>query len=170
MRRLLAPVPLTADHRVEAFTNGRHPALDRWLIEKARASEGKSARTYVLCAADTPLQVLGYATIAAGSVERQALPSARLRQAQPDPVPVLLLARLALDRSVQGQGLGTDLLNDALRRCLAAAAIIGARAVWTQPIDDAAVAFYRHHGFLPLAPAHGGLILPIELLLRSLAE
>ncbi|MGH9066535.1 MAG: GNAT family N-acetyltransferase [Acidimicrobiales bacterium] len=84
-----------------------------------------------------------------GSVERRGVPS-RFGRGQPDPIPVLLLARLALDRSEQGMGLGADLLQEALGRAVAGARQYGARAVIVDAIDDRAAAFYRHHGFVSL--------------------
>lgn len=95
-------------------------------------------------------RVVGYYALAMGGVEHDGTPS-RLRHGQPDPVPVLLLARLALDLSEQGNGLGADLLRDALIRSVAGARHYGARAVVVDAIDDQAVAFYEHHGFVPLA-------------------
>jgi len=85
-----------------------------------------------------------------GSLGHTGAPS-RLRRGQPDPVPVLLIARLGLDRSVQGRGLGADLLRDALIRAVAGAHQYGARAVVLDALDETAAAFYTHHGFLPLS-------------------
>jgi GNAT superfamily N-acetyltransferase len=101
----------------------------------------------VLCRAR---RVVGYYSLAMGSVEHRGAPS-RWRRGQPDPVPILLLARRALDRTEQGGGLGADLLRDALLRAVAGARHSGARAVIVDAIDDRAVDFYLHHGFLPFA-------------------
>lgn len=84
-----------------------------------------------------------------GSIERIRVPS-RPGRGQPDPIPVLVLARLALDRQEQGTGLGGDLLLDALIRSVAGARQYGARALVVDALDDRAAEFYRHHGFLPL--------------------
>jgi len=121
--------------------------LDDWLRRTApvAAAAGTSA-TWVLC---RTRRVVGYYALAMGSVEHAGAPS-RLRRGQPDPVPVLLLARLALDRSEQGSGLGADLLRDALIRTVAGARHYGARAVSVDAINDRAFDFYQHHGFLPL--------------------
>lgn len=141
---------------VELFDPGRHVAdqfdsgvvpLDDWLRRTAAvAAAAATAATWVLCRGDA---VIGFYALAMGSVERAATPS-RLGRGQPDPVPVLLLARLALDRSEHGTGLGADLLRDALARSIAGAHQYGARALVVDAIDDAAAGFYRHHGFLPL--------------------
>jgi GNAT superfamily N-acetyltransferase len=77
-------------------------------------------------------------------------------------VPLLLVGRLAIDASCQGQGIGTALLADALRRCLAASEIVGARAVVAQAIDDDALAFYKHNGFLASPLGERAVVMPIE--------
>jgi GNAT superfamily N-acetyltransferase len=118
--RVAAPQRLTAQHDVSSFESGKHPTLDQWLRERALTSEGLSARTYVICATDSPRRVVGYYAIATAMEQRVALPSAKLRRGMPERVPFLLLARLAVDRSFQGMGLGAHLLSDALRRCLSA--------------------------------------------------
>lgn len=121
-------------------------ALDDWLrhIAPAAAAAGTAA-TWVLCRGS---RVIGYYALAMGSVRHTGAPS-RLRRGQPDPVPVLLLAKLALNREEQGTGLGADLLRDALIRSVAGARQYGARAVIVDAVDDRAASFYRHHGFLP---------------------
>ena len=144
----LQPVALfdPSRHDVDRFDSGV-PVLDEWLRNTAAvAAAAGTAATWVLCRHSG---VVGYYALAMGSVERVASPS-RLGRGQPDPVPVLLLARLALDRTEQGSGLGGDLLRDALIRSVAGARHYGARAIVVDAIDDPAVAFYAHHGFLPL--------------------
>ena len=123
------------------------PSLDDWLRRTAPvAAAAGTAATWVLCRGSI---VVGYYALAMGSIERRRAPS-RLSRSQPDPVPALLLARLAIDRHEQGTGLGADLLQDALIRAVVGARHYGARAVVVDAIDDRAAAFYRHHGFLPL--------------------
>ncbi len=121
--------------------------LDDWLHHTAlTAAAAGTAATWVLCRGR---RVVGYYALAMGSVEHEGAPS-RLRRGQPDPVPVLLIARLAIDRSEQGHGLGADLLRDALLRSLTGARHYGARAIIVDAIDDAAAGFYARFGFLPL--------------------
>jgi len=142
---------------VELLDSGRHDSqsfasgvgeLDDWLRHTAEvAAAAGTAATWVLSRRS---RIVGYYALAMGSVEHRSAPS-RLRRGQPDPIPVLLLARLALDRSEQGHGLGADLLQDALIRAVAGARQYGARAVIVDAIDDRAAAFYARHGFLPLA-------------------
>ncbi len=136
-----------AHHDVEAFASGVRE-LDDWLQHTAAvAAAAGTAATWVVCRGE---RVVGYYALAMGSVNHGAVPS-RLRRGQPDPVPVLLLARLALDQSEQGHGLGADLLLDALIRAVAGARHYGARAVIVDAINDGAMDFYAHHGFIPLA-------------------
>ncbi len=167
---ILPPERLRADHEVSAFANGKHPALDAWLKERALASEGLSARTYVVCGAAQPLRVVGYYAISTAMEERQALPNAKLRRGMPLQVPLLLIGRLALDSSMQGRGLGADLLSDAVRRCCAAAEVAGARAIIAHAIDDEAVTFYAHHGFILSPLGERVMLLPIEAARTSLVR
>ena len=167
------PERLGPQHDVSGFTNGKHPSLDDWLRNRALTSEGLSARTYVVCDAATPSRVLGYYAISTAMEQRTALPSAKLRRVPGQPparagvpgierVPLLLIGRLAIDRDFQGLGLGTELLADALRRCLAASKIAGARGIVAHAIDDDAVGFYRRHGFLPSPLGERVMLLPTE--------
>ncbi len=142
------PEPLAPRHDVSRFFNGTHPSLDQWLRERAHSSEGLSARTYVVCTTNEPNGVIGYFSISAALEQRNVLPSAKLRRGLPEQVPLLLIGRLAVDAQWQGRGLGSALLADALRRCLAASEIAGARGVVAHAIDAAAVGFYERHGFV----------------------
>ncbi|MBS0273030.1 MAG: GNAT family N-acetyltransferase [Proteobacteria bacterium] len=165
---ILPPERLTARHDTSGFSNGKHPLLDAWLKERALESEGLSARTYVICTALA--QVVGYYAISTAMEERHALPTARLRRNLPHQVPLLLIGRLALDVSVQGRGLGADLLADAVRRCCAASEIAGARAIIAHAIDDEAARFYRHHGFVPSPLGEHIMLLPMEMARKALTE
>jgi GNAT superfamily N-acetyltransferase len=158
----LPPERLSAHHEIASFANGNHPALDNWLKERALASEGLSARTYVVCLTDHPARVVGYYAISTAMEERQVLPTAKLRRGMPHQVPLLLIGRLAVDQSVQGMGLGTDLLSDAVRRCCAAAEIAGARAIVAHAIDENAVRYYERHGFVVSLLGPHAMILAIE--------
>jgi GNAT superfamily N-acetyltransferase len=156
------PERLSPDHDVSGFQNGRHPTLDTWLRDRALASEGPSARTYVICDAAAPERVVGYYAISTAMEQRAALPTARMRRGMPDRVPLLLIGRMAIDRDFQRRGLGTELLADALRRCLSAADIAGVRGIIAHAIDDDAVGFYRRHGFQLSPLGERVMLLPIE--------
>ncbi|MBX9842718.1 MAG: GNAT family N-acetyltransferase [Xanthobacteraceae bacterium] len=164
---LCAPEPLTARHDVSRFSNGIHPSLDQWLRERARASEGLSARTYVACPTDEPDRVIGYFSISTAVEQRNALPSAKLRRGLPEQVPLLLIGRLAVDAEWRNRGVGSALLVDALKRCFAASEIAGARGVVAHAIDDMAVDFYARHGFVRSPLGERVMLMPIETV-RSL--
>jgi GNAT superfamily N-acetyltransferase len=162
-----APEPLANRHDVSRFANGGHPSLDQWLRERARQSEGLSARTYVICPNDEANRVVGYFSISAAVEQRAGLPTAKLRRGLPDQVPLLLIGRLAVDASWHRRGVGSALLVDALRRCLAASEVVGVRGVVAHAVDDAAVGFYERHGFVRCPLGERIMLLPIETV-RSL--
>jgi GNAT superfamily N-acetyltransferase len=142
---LQAPVPLADHHDVEAFASGA-PTLDAWIRRKARANQASGAsRTYALCRGD---RVVGFYALAAGSVSHDLSPR-KLRQNMPDPVPVIVLGRLAVDVSEQGHGLGRALLRDAVLRVAAAAREVGVAAMLVHALNDRAKAFYVAAGFDP---------------------
>lgn len=164
--RVRPPERLGQQHVLSLFQNGKHPSLDEWLKRRALASEGLSARTYVVCDADNPDRVVGYYAIAIAMERRIALPNAKLRQGMPDEVPLLLIGRLALHHAWQDLGLGSDLLSDALQRCLAASDIAGVRGIIVHAIDDEAARFYQRHGFLSSPLGERVLVMPIEVVRR----
>ena len=145
------PVPLTADLDTAAFTC-RHASLSVWLAKRALANAASGAsRTYVVC--DAQHRVVGYYALAAGSIAAEATPG-RLRRNMPDPLPVIVLERLAVHSDWSGRGIGSGLLKDAVLRSLQAAELIGVRALLCHAIDNEAKAFYLKHGFVesPLDP------------------
>lgn len=138
-----APAPLAPDHDLDTFESDV-PALDDWLKRRARRNDAEGAsRTFVVA---TGRQVVGYYSLAAGSILHPAA-TGKVRRNMPDPVPVVLLGRLAVDRAWQGKGLGADLLRDAVLRVLGAAEAIGVRAMLVHAASDAAKTFYAKHGF-----------------------
>lgn len=164
--KLTAPVPLTPAHDTSRFSCGKSE-LDAWLRENALESEGRSARTYVVCAEEAA--VAGYYCISTGSVERRILPS-KVKRARglPNQIPVAIIGRLARDERYRGSGLGQDLLQDALRRILTAAQIIGVRAVLVHALDEEAATFWKEHEFLPSAIDARIFFLPIETIADAL--
>jgi GNAT superfamily N-acetyltransferase len=147
---LSAPVPLTTAHDLAPFDCGE-PALDEWLKRRALRNEVTGAsRTYVVCAGET---VVGYYCLAAGAIIRDAAPGP-VRRNMPDPIPVMVLGRLAVDRTCQRQGLGRALLRDAILRVLHASGIAGITALLVHAISDEARRFYLAQGFLesPIEP------------------
>jgi GNAT superfamily N-acetyltransferase len=148
--RLAAPQPLGPEHDLAAFASGVGP-LDEWLRRHARQNEaGGGSRMFVVCEGQ---RVVAYYSLAASSV-LPGIATGRVRRNMPNPIPVVLLGRLGVDRGWQGRGLGADLLRDAVLRALAVGETIGVRALLVHAISDAAKAFYERHGFhtSPIAP------------------
>lgn len=143
---LSAPQPLGAAHRVDDFHCGQ-PTLDDWLARHARQAQASgSARTFVVTT-DTDA-VAGYFALTVGQIDTLEAPE-RIRQGMGRyPLPVVVLARLAVDQRSQGLGVGVGLLKDAIRRTLLIADQAGIRAMLTHPIDASATAFYRRFGFV----------------------
>jgi GNAT superfamily N-acetyltransferase len=143
--RVGAPEPLTDRHDCSDFDCGRE-TLDTWLKGRAlRNQESGASRTFVVCESG---RVVAYYALASSAVATE-LATGRLRRNMPDPIPVVVLARLAVDRSHQGQGLGRALLHDAGRRVLHAADAIGIRGLLVHALDEDAWAFYQRLGFDP---------------------
>jgi GNAT superfamily N-acetyltransferase len=156
--RLSAPAALTADHDVSQFDCGE-AALNDWLRHRALKNESRFSRTYVVCEGN---RVVAYYCIAAGAVERAVAPG-KVRPNAPDTIPVSVVGRLAVSSSHAGQGLGADILADALRRIALASQSIGIAAVLVQAKDDAAKRFYlKCAEFLEYPADSRTLFLPIE--------
>ena len=145
-RLLVGPEPLSAQHVVSGFACGTD-SLDTYLVRQALADQrAEKSRT---CVFSDETRVIAYWTLAAGAVEPDAA-TERLAAGQgSQPIPVILLARLAVDESCQGRGLGEAVLVDALARASHAADLIGARAVLVHAVGDRAASFYRRYGFEP---------------------
>lgn len=142
---LSAPEPLSSSHDASDFRSGSE-TLDDWLRRRALKNEETGAsRTYVVCASG---KVRGYYCLAAGSAELAHAPG-RVRRNMPDPVPVMVIGRLAVHSDLQGRGLGLDLLFDAVLRTRQAAHIAGIRAILVHALSEDAALFYRKAGFQP---------------------
>ncbi len=140
---LSAPEPLDADHDLSSFECGE-TSLDEWLRRRALANQASGAsRTYVLC---ERREVVGYYALASGAVTAAGVPG-KFRRNMPDPIPVALLGRLAIDRREQGKGLGRALFRDAALRISQAAEAIGIRGIVVQPLSEEARRFYLALGF-----------------------
>jgi GNAT superfamily N-acetyltransferase len=140
-----APEPLSSSHQLAEFVSGE-VVLDDWLKQRGLKNQALgAARTFVVCKTDTK-QVVGFYSLATGSVNHVEV-TGSLRRNMPDPIPVIILARLAVDFSFRGQGLGADLLHDAVLRCYRVADNIGVRAIMVHALTEEAKNFYLHHGF-----------------------
>lgn len=143
---LRAPEPLGNRHQISAFSSGI-ASLDEWLKRRAHKNQGADAsRTFVAC--EDEERVVGYYALASGGVATASAPG-RFRRNMPEPIPVVVLGRLAVDLSYQGRGLGRALFQDAARRVLGAADIIGIRGILVHAISEEARAFYLAIGFEP---------------------
>lgn len=149
--RLSAPQPLADDHLLNEFECGE-TTLDDWLKRRALANHlSGGSRTFVVT--DAGGRVYGYYALAAGAVSHRSATSS-VRRNMPDPVPVMVLARLAVDRRAQGITLGAALLQDAVSRTVAVSQNAGIRALLVHALHDRAKQFYAHYGFQasPLDP------------------
>lgn len=163
---LIAPAPLANHHDLTSFESGT-ASLDDWLKRRARANQATGAsRTYVVSEGD---RVIGYYALASGAVK---LPEAagKFRRNMPDPIPVIVLGRLAIDHAWQGQGLGRVLVRDAGRRVLQAAEVIGARGMLVHAISEDAHRFYIALGLYPSPVDTMTLMVTLEDLRQALAE
>ncbi len=155
---LAAPVPLAATHDLSQFLCGV-ASLDEWLKRRTHANQVSGAsRTYVV-AEDN--QVVGYYCLASGALALRDAPGP-IRRNMPDPIPMAMLGRLAVDQSWHGRGLGVALLQDAVLRAAQAGGILGMRGVLVHAISDDAKAFYEHHGFLASPTQPMTLILSLK--------
>lgn len=140
---LSAPALLTETHELDLFQCG-NITLDEWLRRRARANQVSGAsRTYVVADA---MRVVGYYCLASGALDQAEAPSA-IRRNMPDPIPMAVLGRLAIDSNWQGKGIGVALLQDAVARTAQAAAIMGIRGILVHAISNEAKAFYERYGF-----------------------
>ena len=156
---LAAPQPLDASHRLEEFDCGKLVRTD-WLLRHARQAQGGgSARTFVSCDGE---RVAGYYSLTVGQIDTLEAPERVRRGMGQYPIPLVILARLAVDLDYQGRGLGFSLLQDAIHRTLVVAEQAGIRALLTHPLDAEAEAFYRRFGFEPTPENERQLILLLK--------
>ncbi len=144
------PEPLNLSHELKDFDSG-NTELDDWLKRRALKNEqGGASRTYVVCIGQ---RVIAYYCLTAGAVANIKAPG-RVRRNMPDPIPVIIIGRLAIDRSCQGKGFGRALVRDAVLRTIQAAEIMGIRAILVHALSEQAKQFYEKCGFTasPIEP------------------
>ncbi len=157
----LAPTIISAEHETLDFDSGSDP-IDTWLRRRAWKNQQSSvSRTYVVATTAHPMQILGFYSLHAGSVEVEKV-TAAFRRNSPNPIPILVLGRLAVDRRCQGSGLGRSLLKDAVRRANLAGRIVGAKGILIQAKEHQAANFYVKYGFKALPSDPLKLLLPME--------
>lgn len=142
---LASPEPLVGHHNTEAFASGVE-SLDTWLKRRAMKNQLTGAsRTFVVCEGEC---VVAYYALASSAIAVDDA-SGRFRRNMPNPIPVVVLGRLAVDRTLQGKGLGRALVRDAAHRVMQAADTIGIRGLVVQALSEEARAFYERVGFDP---------------------
>lgn len=158
MSTLIAPYPIADYHNLDEFSCG-FPSLDNWLKKRARSNErSRASRTYVLC---NDKRVIGYYALASGSIANQLAPN-KIKRNMPEPIPVMVLGRLAVDQRYQGKRLGDALLRDAILRILQAADIAGIKAILVHAISEEAKKFYLDRSFIVSPSEPMTLVLPLE--------
>lgn len=155
---LEAPTPLAAAHETAGFDCGIE-RLNAWLTRRAWANQVSGAsRTYAVTAAG---RVVGYYGLASGALALQEAPGS-VRRNMPDPIPMAVLGRLAVDRAWQGSGVGVALLRDAFERTQTASAILGIRGLLVHALSEDARVFYVRHGFVPSPTCPMTLVLSLK--------
>jgi GNAT superfamily N-acetyltransferase len=155
---LSAPEPLGNDHQIDSFDSSES-VLDDWLRRRSRPNQASGAsRTYVVCEGK---RVVAYYALASGAIAQATVPG-RFRRNMPDPIPVVVLARLAVDRNYQGRGLGRALFRDAARRVANAADTIGIRGIVVHAISEEARKFYIALGFDPCPAEAMTLVVTVQ--------
>lgn len=160
------PAPIRADHELANFDSGEL-SLNEWLKRRALKNHASGAsRCFVLCAGAT---VIGYYSLSAGAISHEAAPRTMKRN-MPDPLPVLLLGRLAIDRHYHNQGIGQAMLRDAMLRAVNVARDAGVFAILVHALSEQAKRFYLSRGFVesPLQPMT--LFMTIETIRAVLTE
>ncbi|QJW96836.1 GNAT family N-acetyltransferase [Frigoriglobus tundricola] len=160
---------LSRQHQRDGFDCGKPPLNDFLARFVSQYEKRNLARTYVLVRPGD-VKVLGYYTLASSAIEFDSLPAANTKKLPEHPIPAVLLARLAVDLSGRGQGLGGRLLLDCFERCLLLADQIGIHSVTVDAIDDEAARFYEHFGFTCFPEQPSKLFLPISVIKQSAAD
>jgi len=144
LRQIRPPERITTEHDLTNFDSSE-PALDDWLRRRALRNEVNGAsRTYVVCVGS---RVVGYYALSTGAIAHTHAPGP-VKRNMPDPIPVIVLGRLAVDRIFHGKGAGVSLLHDALIRTLSVAETAGVRAILVHCLSENARRFYAKHGFV----------------------
>jgi GNAT superfamily N-acetyltransferase len=161
------PEAIRADHVLGHFESGE-PVLDDWLRRRALRNEvGGGSRTYVACTKPGS-QVIAFYCLAAGAIAHSSA-SGRVRRNMPDPIPAMVIGRLAVDRKFQGRGIGGAMLRDAILRTIQAASIAGIRVILVHAISASARQFYERSGFHPSAIDPMTLMLTVDEAERTIS-
>lgn len=163
---MMAPQLLAAHHRIDTFSCGE-PTLDDWLRRRGLKNQANgSSRTYVVAEGES---VVAYYCLSAGAVAHADAPPA-LKRNRPDPIPVIVLGRLAIDLRHQQKGIGTALVRDAMLRSLQAAEVAGVAAILVHALSEQARRFYLSRGFLESPVQPMTLCLPLSLVRQGVGS
>lgn len=161
---LSPPGALLPMYKTSAFSCG-HASLDNWLRLRALKSEGSTARTYVVCDGQV---VVGYYCLATGSVTLAQVPRGLRPHGTPNPLPIMVLGRLAVDLHYQGRGIGAGMLRDAMMRSVQIAQSVGCAAILVHAVDQSSSTFYLKYGFLEFPIGTRTLFLPLKTIEAAL--
>jgi GNAT superfamily N-acetyltransferase len=165
-RPLSAPEPLTSRHQIASFDCGDQ-ALNDWLRSRALSNQiAHASLTFVVCENDI---VLGYYSLATGAIERALTPGS-IRRNMPDPIPVIVLGRLAVDQTTQSKGLGRALLRDAMWRVMRVSGDVAVRALVVNALGDRIVPFYQSLGFVASPDDPRLLFMPIQTIIAAIGQ
>ena len=144
MLNLLPPILISSEHELNDFDSGES-SLNEWLKKRALKNQASGgSRCFILC---NGKKVIGYYTLSAGAIHHDTAPKA-MRRNMPDPLPVLLLGRLAIDKNYHNKGLGSALLRDAMIRAVSVASDAGVFAILVHALSEQAKRFYLSRGFV----------------------
>ncbi len=161
---LNAPIPIEETHDLSQLDSGIQ-SLNDWLQKRALKNEKiRASRTFVICHKN---QVIGYYSLASASIAHEQATS-KTKRNMPDPIPAVLLGRLAVDQTYQGKGLGSALLQDALKRIVKNAQAVAIKAVLVHALDKKAAEFYISHGFHPSPLNEYTLMLTVDEIINCL--
>ena len=164
----LSPSPICHDHEFEQFDSGE-PSLDEWLKKRALKNQSSGAsRCFVVCQKNDK-RVIGYYSLSAGAINHEVAPKS-MRRNMPDPLPVLLLGRLAIDKNYHHQGLGSALLRDAMIRAVHVASDAGVFAVLLHTLSESAKRFYLSRGVVESPVQSMTLMMTIETMRTIFGE
>lgn len=166
MLQFSSPTPLSAEHDLKHFNSGE-PSLDEWLKKRALKNQVAGAsRCFVLC---HHKKVVGYYSLSAGAINHESAPKS-MRRNMPDPLPVLLLGRLAIDKNYHNQGLGSALLRDAMVRAVNVAEHTGLFAILVHALSEQAKRFYLSRGFVESPLQTMTLMMTLQTIRSILSE
>ncbi len=166
MLNLSAPTPICVGHELLDFNSGES-SLDEWLKKRALKNQASGAsRCFVLC---DNKKVIAYYTLSAGIINHENTPK-KMRRNMPDPLPVLLLGRLAVDQRYHNRGLGSALLRDAMIRAVSVASDTGVFAILVHALSETAKQFYVSRGFVESPLQAMTLMMTLETIRAILAE